>query len=154
MRAYQVLGNRIALRNRLGLGVRLWWTLGMVLVAYCGCSSEELVPLTGTVTFRGKPLETGNITFIPDVDGPRAYAQVQPDATYFAKTGARTGIRPGNYVVLFTAYESISLPTDLKEKESVPLTPERYRHSETSPLRCVVPAQGGRFDIVLDDEPT
>jgi hypothetical protein len=154
MRAYQVPGNRIALRNHVRLGVRLCWTLGIVLAACCGCSSEELVPLTGTVTFRGKPLDTGNITFIPDADGPRAYAQVQPDATYFAKTGTRKGIRPGNYAVLFTAFESIPQPTDLREKESVLLTPQRYRRPETSPLRCVVPTEGGRFDIVLDDEPS
>ena len=153
MRASQVRGNRIALRNPEWLGMWLWWMLGIGLAGCCGCSSDELVPLTGTVTFRGKPLDTGNITFIPDTDGPRAYAQMQSDATYFAKTGARKGIRPGNYSVLFTAYESIALPTDLKEREPVLLTPKRYRRSETSPLRCAVPAQGGRFDIVLDDEP-
>lgn len=53
----------------------------------CGQSGPEMGEVTGTVTFKGKPLSTGTITFVPEAEGlPHAYGEIKEDGTYEAAT--------------------------------------------------------------------
>lgn len=63
------------------------FTLAVLAIVGCGPAGPEMGDVTGTVTFKGKPLPTGTITFIPETDGlPNAFAEIQEDGTYVAKT--------------------------------------------------------------------
>lgn len=68
-------------------------TYTALLVLFCaaafGCSQAgpEMGEVTGKVTFKGKPLSTGTITFVPETEGlPHAYGEIQEDGTYEAVT--------------------------------------------------------------------
>ena len=47
----------------------------------CGPAGPDRIDITGTVTFRGKPVPAGNIVFDPDAkrgnDGPGAFAHIK-----------------------------------------------------------------------------
>ena len=70
----------------------------------CGESGPTLVPVSGTVTLNGKPLEGAVISFQPvDVSTPGAMLAEDvtgPDGNYKALTKGRSGVMPGKYKVV------------------------------------------------------
>ncbi|MFA8019645.1 hypothetical protein [Bremerella cremea] len=85
------------------------WTVGVLsaTLALTGCSPRgpEMGEVSGKVTYRGKPLPTGTITFIPETEGmPRASAEIQEDGTYVAETRPYgRGIPLGKHRVMISA---------------------------------------------------
>lgn len=52
-----------------------------------GCSEQpEIAPLSGKVSYRGKPLPTGSIMLQPAQGGKFSRADIQPDGTFVLKT--------------------------------------------------------------------
>ena len=54
---------------------RFWWAAIVSVAAACGCNSESadierVVPVSGVLTYQGKPLEDFQVTFMPE-DGRR-----------------------------------------------------------------------------------
>ena len=45
----------------------------------------SLIPVKGKVTYKGKPLTEGRITFLPDY-GREAHGEIQPDGTFVLTT--------------------------------------------------------------------
>ncbi len=41
------------------------WLLVAALVVTTGCSKSDLIPVTGTVTLDGKPLDGAAVSFVP-----------------------------------------------------------------------------------------
>jgi len=75
------------------------------LVGCGGESGPKLVPLTGTVTLNGKPLEGAVVSFEPDASfkgGFPANDVTGPDGNYKVFTKGRSGIMPGKYHVVVT----------------------------------------------------
>ena len=80
------------------------WSIGaaatFMLLASVGCgpSGPKLYPVSGTVTFQGKPLDKGFIQFSPKEgsDGTLAGAEIKEGKYSIAK---KTGVTPGSYVV-------------------------------------------------------
>jgi len=76
-----------------------WFLVG------CGESGPKLVPVSGTVTLNGKPLEGASVAFQPDAslqDGLPAGDVTGPDGNYRANTKGRSGVMPGKYKVVVT----------------------------------------------------
>jgi len=73
------------------------------LLVGCGESGPKLVPVSGTVTLNGKPLEGASIAFQPtSQDGIPAGDVTGPDGNYKAITKGRSGVMPGKYKVVVT----------------------------------------------------
>jgi len=62
--------------------------------------------VSGTVTYKGKPLPTGTVVFIPEkADSLMAMAEIQPDGTYVAGTEAfGPGVPLGKHRVMISAF--------------------------------------------------
>lgn len=94
-----------------------WWPQAkwlVVLVALSaffttGCGdSDPLVPVSGHVYYRGKPLEFGSVMLQPPT-GPPASAVIQADGSFELEVpGLGKGVRPGTCRVRITCFEGQS----------------------------------------------
>ena len=75
-------------------------------LAGCGGGGSNLVPVTGTVTYQGKPLANATVTFIPQGDGSLGVASTGEDGTFRIETGGEFGVAPGMCSVTVTKMES------------------------------------------------
>ena len=113
----------------------------VLLMAGCGGSDTTpgLVPVTGTVTLDGAPLDGAAVTFLPQFgDSERApRGLTSADGTYeLFYANNEPGVKPGAYTV------SVSRPID--ESETLPA----QFNAETT-LSADVGEQGGTFDFPL-----
>jgi hypothetical protein len=121
----------------------------MLTLSGCGGTYESTV--SGTVSFDGKKLTVGTVSFHPVAGGPASYAQVNSDGTYVVQTGRELGLKAGDYVVTVEANER---PTKLRSDDGGPpavgkrITPPWYSAKQTSGLRYTV--EGGRNSINLE----
>lgn len=75
------MASRIHVRRPLRDAIALAIVAGMTLVAGCGrTTGPRRYPISGTVTYAGKPLAAGKISFEPDTDrgnkGPGGYGDI------------------------------------------------------------------------------
>ena len=81
--------------------------LGVSLLGCGGGSDADLLDLSGNVTFDGKPLPHGHITFTPDSSkkhtGPQGYAVIENGT--FDTSAAGKGVVPGPHLVYITGFE-------------------------------------------------
>jgi hypothetical protein len=73
-----------------------------VLIAGCG-DSRGRVPVTGTVLFDGKPLESGAIRFGGE-QGAAGVGQIVNGSFSLSETGSQNGVLPGSYEVLISSW--------------------------------------------------
>jgi hypothetical protein len=88
----------MAIRIHVPLAAALLAALG----GGCGESGPALVPVTGTVTLNGKPLEGATVSFMPDPSnkgGIPGEDLTGPQGNYKAITLGRSGLVPGKYKV-------------------------------------------------------
>jgi hypothetical protein len=147
-------------------------SLGGVLLAGCGGSSTiNTVPVSGTVTNNGAPLEGADVIFHPTTESGQS-ASGRTDAqgkftlrTYVSPSENPEGAIPGDYTVTVTKVESSSAgmtPEQMMEKmaagggpKSAPnfaaksAIPEQYRDPQKSGLTAKVP-EGGVEDLKFD----
>jgi hypothetical protein len=62
----------------------------VLLIACAGCGApadvnSHLIPVKGKVTYKGKALTNGSVSFEPDA-GRQAHAEIQPDGTFELST--------------------------------------------------------------------
>jgi hypothetical protein len=82
--------------------------------AGCGPPEEKFVRVAGRLKVGGKPLDRGQIGFIPDESRGTTHPQysigeVRPDGGYELVTNDKAGVRPGWYkVVAWVSAEPIS----------------------------------------------
>ena len=143
--------------------------LTVLLFAGVGCGSRRTpVPVSGTVTLDGRPVEGAIVTFHPlgdDKESRPATGQTDKTGTFQLKAGNEDGIRPGEYKVVII--KNVLTDTKLKIPD-FPDTPEgrnqrdhflwkqfgddqppyknvlpdRYGDLKTTPLTCKVPGDG------------
>lgn len=132
-----------------------------------GCSqSNELgtVPVSGKVTYQGKPVEGATVSFLAEGDARPATGISGADGVYKLMTLNYEGAMPGNYTVLV---EKIETPPELTKVVSMEeaaktgnqplpkpkkLLPSQYGDATKSPLKFEI--QAGRtntFDLKLAD---
>jgi hypothetical protein len=80
-------------------------------VAGCGGNDRPTTyPLTGTVTFDGKPVPVGTVTVLPDAAGGGLGAAVAiKDGTFATEPGK--GHTGGKYIVQVIGYDGVPVPS-------------------------------------------
>ncbi len=120
------------------------------MLAVAGCGRGHGASVSGEVTLDGKPLDTGTVAFHPLGDGPTAYGGIHPNGTYQLKTGAGTGVPPGEYRV--TVVATTAPPTDGPSVPGQMITPARYGDPAQSGLHRTVERGSNRIDLNLTTE--
>jgi hypothetical protein len=129
--------------------------LGVAVVSLTGCGNNKKKTniVRGKVTFNGKEVPNGTITFFPE-NGPTASGEIQPDGSYTLttfKTG--DGAIEGAYKVVIVAMQDQSnrLPED---RNPLPATivPDKYTSIATTDLRAEVKAGENTFDFNLEKD--
>jgi hypothetical protein len=105
----------------------------------------------GKITYNGKPVTVGTVTFYPEVMGPAGYGAINPDGTYTLSTYEKDdGAVVGKHKVAITSkeeqtnFEANAPPTDGKW-----LIPAKYFLEATSGLTAEVKA-GEENEINFD----
>ncbi len=137
--------------------------LTSLLAAGCGEGGPELVPVEGTVTYNGKPLEGASLTFLPDAQNAEPTpggSRTDDSGHYLATYRDRSGLATGKYKVLVakkltdpgksvpTGFEDdpgmVALPEMGMSKDTLPTS---YLDPSKTPLAIEVPDGGGTFDF-------
>ena len=135
----------------------------ILLGSLSGCSRGDRPPTVsvgGKVTYQGKPVGQGTISFQPSdnrtgASNRPAGGDLQADGSYeLSSFRPGDGAVPGEYDVVITSY--LSGPTlDEPNKPVVWAIPQRYANARTSGLKAVVPAEHDgllMLDFNLADE--
>ncbi len=148
----------------------LSWTSSLVLVL--GCSDDGLgsrYSVTGTVTHKGQPVESGQITFTPAEPGGRAATgPIQKGRYTLSTNGTNDGALPGNYkvgissrVIDLSKFEKNTEKTGglarqddvvkAYKEASKGAIPAKFEIGETSGLTAKVEAKSNTFDFNIPD---
>jgi hypothetical protein len=117
----------------------------LVVIAGCGKSKLQTVPVQGKVTWQGKPLANADIAFHPQklaVDGPHRLAIGKSDAEgqYTLSTIMNgDGVQPGEYAVVIVVREGGRI-VDAGENLKPSPIPSSYTAVSTTPLKASIPA--------------
>ncbi len=112
-------------------------SLLLVSTSGCGKKQQPVVPVSGTVLYNGKPLDSGSVVFQPK-DGPPAHSKIQQDGTFRLSTHRDgDGAVLGEHAVQITCYEpppTGQIETPLGKSR----IPRKYTSYETSGLKANV----------------
>ena len=112
-----------------------------------GCGGTSYIPVSGTVTVDGKPMEGVTLSFLPEAGGTNASGTTSPVGTFTVRTSDKNGCLPGTYVVTIAKYEQ--KPAKMPANRTVagpipndnPITnrlPDKYAKKETSGFKVTV----------------
>jgi hypothetical protein len=101
---------------------RKWHSSALLALWLAGCGAgPNLLPVTGTVTLNGKPLEGATVTFYPD-DGnsvkTTGHDTTGPEGNYKLSSGERFGVAAGKYKVIISklaAKPGVTIPDEFKK---------------------------------------
>ena len=116
----------------------------VLLVACAGCVGTGTGDVTGVVTYRGKPLPAGTISFYDATRGVWSSA-IGPDGSYSV-----AGIPTGTARIAVVTPMAISMPGAPPPPKSVPI-PAKYADPDKSGLTCVVGRGSQTHDVTLTD---
>lgn len=143
-------------------GSRCGALIAMVVISIgCGGTKSEapefvsrLVPVSGTISLDGEPLEGATVIFFPDVEHPggeNASGQTDATGTYQLTTsiggqGAQPGAVPGRYRVMISKFvmpDGSPLPPEMTEADAEAdggqqVVPSRYSNYERPTLDAEV----------------
>lgn len=134
------------------------------LAVLSGCGGEDngvLIPVSGTVTYKGAPLTKGEVNFIPvATTGRGAHGTIGEDGRFtLSSYGVDDGAHPGKYkVTVISRGDDLPIPAKKKGKmmeEDMQgtgklLIPSKYTQPMTSDLDADVPTVGTsdfKFDL-------
>jgi len=120
----------------------------LFMVTACGCfhtpDTLSLVSVDGHVMVAGKPLDRGNINFVPEDSRSVAHAYtsssaIQPDGSFSLRTHGKAGAPLGKYRVVVGA-TATPMPEPSKLAGWVPdwIVHEKYTKPNTTDLRVEV----------------
>lgn len=103
-------------------GIRPWTKLVLLLVVVAGCGGEDLepvYPVSGTVTYKGKPVEGAIVAFTPSEGGIAASGTTDASGVYKLTTrSSGDGAAKGKYGITIAKYD-----TRLEEKKAPAAAP-------------------------------
>jgi hypothetical protein len=132
--------------------------LSPALALLAGCGQDTVtVPVSGQITYQGKPVDRGRITFEPvRLDDPNmpsrpSIAPIKPDGSFVLSTfQASDGVQPGEYRVVIWSVQNEPGDEDWAHVGTTFdlgwLVPEKYGYSKSTPLTATVPA-GKRVEL-------
>jgi hypothetical protein len=111
------------------------------LLALCGCGGKKAgIPLSGSVTFDGVPVETGQIVFEPQGAGTMTITQIG-NGTY--QLPADRPAQPGRYLIRITA--------DRPTGRIRPADPRSHEDQATEELEQFIPEKyNTRSELILE----
>lgn len=128
--------------------------LAGVVLALGGCGSKlKTAPVQGKISYKGKPVPNGTITFIP-ADGPTATGEIQPDGFYTLTTE-----RPGDGAVL--GEHKVIIVAQLKPAGALPeeaqpppppIVPLKYTSAATTDLQANVKDEKNIINFDLQED--
>jgi len=121
-----------------------WILLALAGLGLAGCGSRgDLVPVSGQILLDGKPLEGALVFFNPVGGGPLGAAYTDASGRFTVKSGPRTGLRPGEYIVVVQKTAESPNPHEYPRL----ISPPKYAATNTSPLRYTVPGGPANFEL-------
>jgi hypothetical protein len=142
---------------------RLSAAAAICLLAGCGSTDgrSHVAPVKGKVTFKGEPLRTGSIIFVPDAGGKTAVADISREGEYvLGSYDATDGAIPGKHrimIIALTAPGGTGLPEDTQRlkggaQSPVNILPEKFSDDKKSMLVAEVKDGDNTIDIVLNEK--
>ncbi|QDU76022.1 hypothetical protein Pan97_30670 [Bremerella volcania] len=129
---------------RLSVQTASCFALLTVLIGFAGCSGDSMAPVTGVVTFDGKPVSGLEVNFEPTgdtKDRTTATGYTQQDGSYaLVYPGYKTGAPLGDYIVRISGGESLDDGTTMR-------VPPKY--NKDSDLKATVTSGENKFDFEL-----
>lgn len=122
-------------------------------VVFSGCGDPNgPQAVSGSITFQGKPLDQGTISFFaPDAPSPAAACLIT-DGRY--DIPASQGLIPGKYLVRITSTEEFRItPDEYAAGKTAPPAKERIAakfNTESQTTVEVKPSGGNRFDYQVE----
>lgn len=131
--------------------------------AGCGSRGPEVAPVSGRVTFNGRPVTTGQIVFYP-MEGRPAMGMIDANGDYRLTTFTPgDGAIVGRHRATIEATRAIGATPPTNREEEVRyaaldaagprpvewLVPEEYSRLQTSPLKAEVTPGSNRVDFTL-----
>lgn len=114
--------------------------------AGCGARGPEMGAVVGKITYKGKPVPSGTITFVPETAGlPTGYGQIGQDGTYEGYTEEfGKGVPVGKHRIMIMAVQDNG-----PEAAAVALLPFKYGSDRQSGLTAEVAAGANTVDFEL-----
>jgi hypothetical protein len=113
-----------------------------LIVSACGPAGPEMAAVSGKVSYNGKPLAKGNVSFVStDAERPPASSPIGPDGSYSLQTAdGRSGAQLGEYKVAIT---DIDPDAPNKDIPGMPIKtssdiPKKYLDADKSELKATV----------------
>ena len=117
--------------------------VAMTFMSVLGCAGDKKKTniVRGKITFNGKDVPNGTITFFPE-SGPTATGEIKPDGSYTLTTFQNgDGAVEGNYTVVVVAMQNqVGRLPEERTPLPPPIVPEKYTSAATSDLRAEVKA--------------
>jgi hypothetical protein len=113
-----------------------------------GCGSSLPATVSGKVTYEGKALTSGLVTFYPVGRGPAAVGKIGPDGDYEIRTGRASGLEVGDYTVTVEAFD-VSDDLEIEDAIAESILPAQYADRKRTDLEFTVQAGHNQFDLPL-----
>jgi hypothetical protein len=126
----------------------LWLLLYVLLIGGCAKNEPAGHPVSGTVTFQGKPLDQGSIEFSPTGDQGTMSGGDIKDGNY--SIPAASGLKPGPYAVRISSSDRSVTATEEAPGEPPPPARQRIpaKFNEQTTLTAEVTETGdNKFDF-------
>lgn len=135
-------------------------TLWLMLLAGCGQSGPAMAPVSGTVTFNGKPLSDAQVMFAPRSGGRPALGRTDQQGCFQLTTlHANDGALVGDHAVTIAKFATKAPSSSGASPNSAgilnvqavrqSLIPERYSSENTSGLNATVVSGKNTFSLEL-----
>jgi hypothetical protein len=132
------------------VGVTRWGLMFVLVVGFAcfGCGGPSTV--TGTVTYKSRPLPKGEINFI-GIGGKSASGTINSDGTYFVGN-----VPPGDVRVTIISYyvegeDKFGLVAFKKAPPMRSAIPTKYNDPDKSGLKYKIDSRAKKIDITLAD---
>jgi hypothetical protein len=137
------------------LKVILALALPVLTIGCGGASGPVMGKVSGKVTYQGKPLTQGTVSFVSnDPNGANANSVIGPDGSYSLQTtNPSDGAVVGEYRVIVSDIDPNSVNTPAPGepvKKAQRIIPEKYEKPETSGLTRKVEKGSNTIDIALE----
>jgi hypothetical protein len=125
----------------------------LALAVGCGSGRPKTAVVRGTVTYKGKPVPNGTITFTPN-SGPTATGEIAPDGSYQLTTFRKgDGAVLGEHKVVVVAMQKNNDPNiEAFTPLPPPIVPTKYTSLATTDLKAEVKDEDNTINFDLKDD--